>query len=105
MAAAAFAVVAAGGASGGFAAAQYWIAACCVALALIDLAVQRLPDVLTPPVCGGTLILLTAAAPAGEPGSLGRAAAGAGALAGGDPALGGRWILVVNPSTRSFVFP
>lgn len=80
-AAAAFAVVAAGGASGWFAAAQYWVAACGVALALIDLAAQRLPDVLTLPACGGTLILLTAAALAGEPGSLSRAAAGAGALA------------------------
>lgn len=74
-------MIAAGGASGWFAAAQYWVAACGVALALIDLAVQRLPDVLTLPACGGTLILLTAAALAGEPGSLGRAAAAAGVLA------------------------
>ncbi|MEU2588985.1 A24 family peptidase [Streptomyces avermitilis] len=51
-----------------------------LALALIDLAVQRLPDVLTLPACGGTLILLTAAALAGETGSLGRAAAAAGVL-------------------------
>jgi len=80
VAAAAFAVVAAGAASGWFAAAQYWVAACGVALALIDLAVQRLPDVLTLPACGGTLILLTAAALAGETGSLGRAAAAAGVL-------------------------
>ncbi|MEU1151493.1 A24 family peptidase, partial [Streptomyces sp. NPDC005918] len=80
VAAAAFAVVAAGGASGWFAAAQYWVAACGVALALIDLAVQRLPDVLTLPACGGTLVLLTAAALAGETGSLGRAAAAAGVL-------------------------
>ncbi|MEU5136985.1 prepilin peptidase [Streptomyces californicus] len=79
--ASAFAVVAAGAASGWFAAAQYWIAACGVTLALIDLAVQRLPNALTLPACGGTLILLTAAALAGESGSLGRAAAGAGALA------------------------
>ncbi|MFD4210899.1 prepilin peptidase, partial [Micromonospora tulbaghiae] len=48
-AALAFAAIAAGGASGWFAAAQYWVAACGVALALIDLAVQRLPDVLTLP--------------------------------------------------------
>ncbi|MEU6349931.1 A24 family peptidase [Streptomyces sp. NPDC047072] len=71
----AFAAVAAGGAAGWYAAAQFWLAACGVALALIDLAVQRLPDVLTLPACAGTLLLLTAAALAGEPGSLGRAAA------------------------------
>lgn len=76
----AFAVIAAGGAHGWFAAAQYWVAACGVALALIDLAVQRLPDVLTLPACGGTLLLLTAAELAGEPGSLGRAAAAAAVL-------------------------
>lgn len=76
----AFAAIAVGGASGWFAAVQYWVAACGVALALIDLAVQRLPDVLTLPACGGTLVLLTAAALAGEPGSLGRAAAGAAVL-------------------------
>ncbi|MFD4610021.1 prepilin peptidase [Streptomyces sp. NPDC058440] len=77
---AAFAAIAAGGASGWFAAAQYWVAACGVALALIDLAVQRLPDVLTLPACGGTLLLLTAGAVAGEPGSLGRAAAASAVL-------------------------
>ncbi|WP_449346095.1 prepilin peptidase [Streptomyces xanthochromogenes] len=80
VAAAAFAAVAAGGASGWFAAAQYWVTVCGVALALIDLAVQRLPDVLTVPACGGTLILLTAAALTGAPGNLGRAAAAAGVL-------------------------
>ncbi|MFI6688380.1 prepilin peptidase [Streptomyces sp. NPDC050485] len=79
-AAIAFAAIAAGGAHGWFAAAQYWIAACGVALALIDLAVQRLPDVLTLPACGGTLLLFSAAALAGEPGHLGRAAAAAGVL-------------------------
>lgn len=78
--AAAFAAVAAGGATGWFAAAQYWFAACGVALAVIDVAVQRLPDVLTVPACTGTLLLLTAAAVAGEPGSLGRAAAAAAAV-------------------------
>ncbi|GHE11939.1 prepilin peptidase [Streptomyces alanosinicus] len=41
---------------------------------------QRLPNVLTLPAGGGTLILLTAAALAGEPGSLGRAAAAAAVL-------------------------
>ncbi|MER6196030.1 A24 family peptidase [Streptomyces sp. NPDC001586] len=75
-----FAAIALGGASGWFAAAQYWVAACGVALALIDLAVQRLPDILTLPACGGTLILLAGAALAGEPGGLGRAAAAAAVL-------------------------
>ncbi|WP_234378492.1 prepilin peptidase [Streptomyces sp. H036] len=79
-AALAFAAIAASGASGWFAAAQYWVAACGVALALIDLAVQRLPDVFTLPACVGTLLLLAAAAVAGEPGSLGRAAAAAAVL-------------------------
>ena len=74
---AAFAAVAAGGATGWFAAAQYWLAACGITLAMIDLAVQRLPDVLTVPACAGTLVLLTAATVAEEPGSLGRAAAAA----------------------------
>ncbi|WP_370417291.1 prepilin peptidase [Streptomyces sp. QH1-20] len=80
LAAAAFAALAAGGATSGFAAAQYWLAACGVALALIDLAVQRLPNVLTAPACAGTILLLAGAALASEPGSLGRAAAGAGAV-------------------------
>ncbi|GGT28165.1 prepilin peptidase [Streptomyces kurssanovii] len=79
-AAAVFAAVAAGGASGWFAAAQYWLAACGIALALIDVAVHRLPDVLTLPACAGTLLLLTGAALADEPGSLGRAAAAAGVV-------------------------
>jgi leader peptidase (prepilin peptidase)/N-methyltransferase len=76
-AAIAFAAIAVRGASGRFAAAQYWVAVCGVTLALIDLAVQRLPNVLTLPAWCGTLVLLTAAALAGEPGSLGRAAAAA----------------------------
>ncbi|WP_331752250.1 A24 family peptidase [Streptomyces sp. NBC_00829] len=78
--AAAFAAIAAGGASGWFAAAQYWLAACGIAMALIDLAVQRLPDVLTLPACTGTILLLAAATVVGEPGSLGRAAAGGAVL-------------------------
>ena len=53
------------------------------AIALIDVAVQRLPDVLTLPASGGTLLLLTAAQLAGEPGSLGRAAAAAAVLTAG----------------------
>ncbi|WP_424892289.1 prepilin peptidase [Streptomyces sp. XH2] len=79
-AAAAFAALTAGSATSWFAAAQYWLAACGIALALIDLAVQRLPNVLTAPACAGTILLLAGAALAGEPGSLGRAAAGAGAV-------------------------
>jgi leader peptidase (prepilin peptidase)/N-methyltransferase len=79
-AAAVFASVAAGGTGGWVAACQYWLASCGIALALIDLAVQRLPDMLTVPACAGTLLLLTAAALAGEPGSLGRAAAAAAAV-------------------------
>jgi len=80
MAAAAFTAIALGGANGWLAAAQYWFAACGVALAVIDLAVQRLPDVLTVPACAGTLLLLTGATLAGEPGGLGRAAAAAAAV-------------------------
>lgn len=50
--AAVFAALAAWGAAGNwFAAAQYWLTACGITLALIDLAVQRLPDVLTLPAC------------------------------------------------------
>ncbi|MFJ4151966.1 prepilin peptidase [Streptomyces galbus] len=79
-AAIAFTAIAVGGASGWFAAAQYWVAACGVALAFIDLAVQRLPDVLTLPACGGTLLLLIAGALAGEPGSAGRALTSAAVL-------------------------
>ncbi|MFE3558700.1 prepilin peptidase [Streptomyces sp. NPDC059193] len=75
-----FAAIAIAGATGWFAAAQYWLAACGIALALVDLAVQRLPDVLTLPACAGTLLLLTGAALVGEPGSLGRAAAAAAAV-------------------------
>ncbi|RLU81974.1 prepilin peptidase [Streptomyces griseocarneus] len=79
-AAAVFAALAASGATGWFAAAQYWLAACGIALALTDLAVQRLPNVLTAPACAGTILLLAGAALAGEPGSLARALAGAGAV-------------------------
>ncbi|MEV7381927.1 A24 family peptidase [Streptomyces lydicus] len=81
--AAAFAAVAAGGASGWYAVAQYWIAFLGAGLLLIDSAVQRLPNVLTLHAGAGTLVLLTAAAAAGEHGSLSRAvavAAAAGAL-------------------------
>ncbi|EDY49225.1 hypothetical protein SSCG_02253 [Streptomyces clavuligerus] len=79
--AAVFAALAAWGAAGNwFAAAQYWLTACGITLALIDLAVQRLPDVLTLPACAGTFLLLAGAALAGEPGSLGRATAAAAVL-------------------------
>ncbi|MEU9744767.1 A24 family peptidase [Streptomyces niveus] len=73
----AFAVIAVGGASGWVAAAQYWLAACGIALTPIDLAVRRLPDVLTLPAAAGTLLLLTGAAAAGEHGGIGRAVAAA----------------------------
>lgn len=73
----AFAVIAVGGTSGWVAAAQYWLAACGTALTMIDLAVQRLPDVLTLPAAAGTLLLLAGAAVAGEPGGIGRAVAAA----------------------------
>lgn len=62
------------------AATQYWLAALGVALALIDTAVQRLPDALTIPATLGTLALLTAATAAHEDGSLPRAAAAAATL-------------------------
>lgn len=81
--AAAFTAVAVGGASGWYAVAQYWIAFLGAGLLLVDSAVQRLPNVLTLPAGVGALVLLTAAAAAGEPGSLSRAvavAAAAGAL-------------------------
>lgn len=81
--AAAFAAVAVGGATGWFVAAQYWFATCGIALALTDLAVQRLPDVLTVPAGVGTFLLLSAASVAGEGGSLGRAFLAAVAVAAG----------------------
>ena len=55
---------------------QYWLAACGTTLALIDLAVHRLPNVLTLPTSTGTLLLLAA----GQHGSLLRAAAAAAAV-------------------------
>jgi leader peptidase (prepilin peptidase) / N-methyltransferase len=45
-------------------AAACWLAVCAVALAWIDLAAQRLPDVLTVPAYAGTVVLLLAAAAA-----------------------------------------
>lgn len=75
-----FAALAATGMTGWTAAAHYWLAACGVALAIIDVAVHRLPDVLTLPASAGTLLLLTGAALAGENGSITRALAAAAAL-------------------------
>jgi leader peptidase (prepilin peptidase) / N-methyltransferase len=46
-------------------AAACWLAVCTVALAWIDVAAQRLPDVLTIPAYAGTVVLLLAAAAAG----------------------------------------
>ena len=63
-------------------AAACWLAACAVALALIDAAVQRLPDVLTAPAYAGTVVLLAlAAAVGGDRGELVRAVVGGLALA------------------------
>jgi leader peptidase (prepilin peptidase) / N-methyltransferase len=45
-------------------AAACWLAVCTVALAWIDIAAQRLPDVLTAPAYAGTVVLLLAAAAA-----------------------------------------
>ncbi|MFJ9574540.1 prepilin peptidase [Streptomyces bacillaris] len=77
---AAFAALAATGASGWLGAAQYWLAACGVALAIIDLKVQRLPDILTLPASTGTILLLAGGALAGEPGSFSRVLAAAGVV-------------------------
>ncbi|MCX5215703.1 A24 family peptidase [Kitasatospora sp. NBC_00240] len=60
--AAAFAGIAASGSTGWLAAAQYWFAACGLALVLVDVAVHRLPDVLTRPAVLGTLALLAGGA-------------------------------------------
>ena len=73
-------------------AASCWLAACCVPLAWIDAAVQRLPDVLTIPAYAGTAGLLLLAAAVGTPAGgtwpeLLRAAAGGLALAAGYLAL------------------
>jgi leader peptidase (prepilin peptidase)/N-methyltransferase len=62
-------------------AALAWLAGLAVPLALIDVAVHRLPDRLTAAALLGTLVLLAAAAIAGhDPGRLGRAALGGAAL-------------------------
>jgi leader peptidase (prepilin peptidase) / N-methyltransferase len=59
-----------------------WLAVCCVALAWIDVAVQRLPDLLTAPAYAGTaLLLLLAAAVSGHWADLLRALGGGLALA------------------------
>jgi leader peptidase (prepilin peptidase) / N-methyltransferase len=63
-------------------AAASWLAVCCVALAWIDAAVQRLPDLLTAPAYVGTvLLLLLAAAASGHWADLLRAIGGGLALA------------------------
>ncbi|MFF4531590.1 prepilin peptidase [Streptomyces sp. NPDC001407] len=76
----AFAAIAATGVTGFTAAAHYWLAACGVALVLIDIAVQRLPNILTLPACAGTILLLAGAWLTGENGSLPRALTAAAAL-------------------------
>jgi leader peptidase (prepilin peptidase) / N-methyltransferase len=63
-------------------AALTWLALLAIPLAFIDVAVHRLPDPLTAATFIGTLALLAVAALTGhQPGHLGRAAIGAGALA------------------------
>jgi leader peptidase (prepilin peptidase) / N-methyltransferase len=77
------AVLAARAASGWELAALAWLALLAVPLALIDVAVHRLPDPLTAAAFAGTFMLLAAAAlAAGQPGALGRAALGATVLTG-----------------------
>jgi leader peptidase (prepilin peptidase)/N-methyltransferase len=63
-------------------AAACWLAACAVALACVDAAVARLPDVLTGPAYAGTVLLLVlAAATSGHWSFLVRALLGGAALA------------------------
>ncbi len=79
----ALAIVAARASSGWELAALAWLALIAVPLALIDVAVHRLPDRLTAPAFAGTLALLTVAAlTAHQPDRLARAAIGAAALVG-----------------------
>jgi leader peptidase (prepilin peptidase)/N-methyltransferase len=80
-AALALAIVAARATSGWEFAALAWLALIAVPLALIDMAVHRLPDQVTATAFTGTLALLTIAALAGhEPGRLARATIAAAAL-------------------------
>jgi leader peptidase (prepilin peptidase) / N-methyltransferase len=69
----AFVALAAAGATGWSGAAQYWLAACGIALALVDVAVHRLPNAFTYAASAGTLALLIAAQLTGQHGSLTRA--------------------------------
>jgi leader peptidase (prepilin peptidase) / N-methyltransferase len=79
----ALAVVAARASSGWELAALAWLALFAVPLALIDVAVHRLPDPLTAAAFAGTLALLAAAALTGhQPGHLVRAAISGAALSG-----------------------
>ena len=78
----ALAIVAARASSGWELAALAWLTLIAVPLALIDVAVHRLPDRLTAPAFAGTLALLTVAAlTAHQPDRVARAAIGAAALA------------------------
>jgi leader peptidase (prepilin peptidase)/N-methyltransferase len=77
----ALAIVAARASSGWELAALAWLTLIAVPLALIDVAVHRLPDRLTAPAFGGTLVLLTVAAlTAHQSDRLARAAIGAAVL-------------------------
>lgn len=77
----AMAIVATRAWSGWELAALAWLVLLAVPLAVIDIAVRRLPNPLTTAATAGTLVLLTVAALAGhQPGHLARAAIGAVAL-------------------------
>jgi leader peptidase (prepilin peptidase)/N-methyltransferase len=78
----ALAVVAADATSGRELAALAWLVLLAIPLALIDVAVHRLPDLLTAAAFTGTLALLAVATLTGhQPGRLARAAIGAAILA------------------------
>jgi leader peptidase (prepilin peptidase)/N-methyltransferase len=88
------------GADGLVLAAACWLAACAVPLAFIDIAVSRLPDLLTAAAYAGTALLLVLAAAVGGPGAswsaLLRAVPGGLALAGFYLLL-----LIISPSGMS----
>jgi leader peptidase (prepilin peptidase) / N-methyltransferase len=84
-------------------AALAWLAVLAVPLAFIDLAVRRLPDLLTVSAFTGTLVLLAVAeGTAGQPWPLVRALTGAAALAGFYLAL---WLFSPDQMGLGDVFP
>jgi hypothetical protein len=97
------AVVAARASSGWELAALAWLALIAVPLAFIDIAVQRLPDLLTVSAFAGTIVLLAAAEGAAhQPWPLVRAVIGAAALAGFYLAL---WLVFPDQLGLGDVFP